>query len=205
MSEHDVLERESLLDQARMGDVAAFGCLLEHYRPYLSLLARLEVGRRLQGKADAADVVQDTFLEAARQFARFRGSGEPELAAWLRRILAGCLATLVRRYFGTQARDVRLERALVDGLDQSSQAIDRALLSRGSSPSQQADRREQAVLLAHALERLPPEYCEVIVLRNLEGLTFPQIAVRMGRTPVAVERLWSRALPKLKQSLETVT
>ncbi len=175
----------------RTGDVAAFGSLLEHYRPYLSLLARLEVGRRLQGKADAADVVQDTFVEAARQFTRFRGSGEPELAAWLRRILAGCLAALVRRYYGTKARDVRLERALVDGLDQSSQAIDRALVSRGSSPSQQANRREQAVLLANALERLSPEYREVIVLRNLEGLTFPQIAVRMGRTSVAVERLWS--------------
>src|SRR5262249_10942278 len=146
---------------------------LEFYRPYLSLLARLEIGRRLQGKADIADVVQDTFFEAARQFAQFRGSSEPELTAWLRRILAGCLAMLARRYFGTQARDVRLEQALADGLDQSSRALDVGLIARDSSPSQRASRRERAVLLAAALERLPPDYREVIVLRSLEGLSFP--------------------------------
>jgi RNA polymerase sigma-70 factor (ECF subfamily) len=204
MKPEPVAERELLLDRARCGDTDALGGLLELYRPYLSLLARLEVGRRLQGKADVADVVQDAFLEAARQFDRFRGSGEPELTGWLRRILAGSLAALVRRYYGTQARDIRLERALADWLDQSSQALDRGLIARGSSPSQQADRREQAVLLANALETLQADYREVIVLRNLEGLSFPQIAARMGRSPVAVERLWSRALPRLKQALEAV-
>jgi RNA polymerase sigma-70 factor (ECF subfamily) len=193
---------EPLLDRARAGEAGALGMVLERYRPYLTLLARLEVGRRLQGKADEADLVQDTFLEAARQFDRFRGRGEPELTAWLRRILAGCLATLVRRYYGTQARDVRLERALADDLDRSSRALDGGLIAPDSSPSQGASRREQAVLLADALQRLPADYREVIVLRSLEGLTFPEVAVRMGRTPVSVERLWSRALPRLKQALE---
>jgi len=197
-----VPDREDLLTRARAGDAGALGALLELYRPYLTLLARLEVDRRLQGKADPADVVQDAFLDAARQFARFRGSGEPELTAWLRRILAGCLAMLARRYYGTRARDVRLERAIGDGLDHSSRVLDGGLLARGSSPSHRASRREQAVLLADALERLPADYREVIVLRGLEGLTFPEAADRMGRTPVSVERLWSRALPKLKQALE---
>jgi RNA polymerase sigma-70 factor, ECF subfamily len=195
-------DRESLLSRARSGDSVALGSLLELYRPYLTLLARLEVSRRLQGKADPPDVVQDVFLEAARQFDQFRGLSEPELTAWLRRILAGCLAMLVRRYFGTQARDVRLERALADALDQSSRALDRGLISRDSSPSQQASQREQGVLLANALELLPVDYRDVIVLRSLEGLTFPEVAARMGRTPVSVERLWSRALPRLKQALE---
>src|SRR5688572_20730855 len=117
MSPNEEPERESLLSRARTGDSAALGSLLEQYRPYLTLLARLEVSRRLQGKADPPDVVQDVFLDAARQFDQFRGSSEPELTAWLRRILAGCLAMLVRRYFGTHARDVRLERALADALD----------------------------------------------------------------------------------------
>jgi RNA polymerase sigma-70 factor (ECF subfamily) len=178
--------------------------LLELYRPYLGLLARLEIGRRLRGKADVADVVQDAFLEAARQFAKFRGSSEPELTAWLRRILAGCLATLARRYLGTQGRDVRLEQALADDLDGSCRTLDGALVARGSSPSHRASRREQAVLLADALERLPDDYREVIVLRGLEGLTFPEVAERMGRTAVSVERLWSRALPRLKHALEAV-
>src|SRR5262245_46647269 len=193
---------EPLLDRARAGEAGALGMVLERYRPYLTLLARLEVGRRLQGKADEADLVQDAFLEAARQFDRFRGRGEPELTAWLRRILAGCLAMLARRYYGTQARDVRLERALADDLDRSSRALDGGLIAPGSSPSQGASRREQAVLLADALQRLPADYREVIVLRSLEGLTFPEVAARMGRTPVSVERLWSRALPRLKQALE---
>ena len=118
------------------GDDEALGQLLERYRPYLSLLARLQIGRRLQGKADGADVVQETFLEAARQFSAFRGQTEPELASWLRQILAGCLSHLIRRYCGTQARDVRLERGLEYDIDQSSRALDRGLIAVQSTPSQ---------------------------------------------------------------------
>jgi RNA polymerase sigma-70 factor (ECF subfamily) len=164
---------EELIAQIRSGDDGALGRLFERYSAYLTLLARLQIGRRLQGKADPADMVQETFLEAARHFDRFRGNTEPELAAWLRQILAGCLAHLVRRYYGTQARDVRLERMLEDDLAQSSQAIHCGLVAPQSTPSQQASQREQAVLLANALDRLPPDYREVIILRHLEGLSFP--------------------------------
>jgi RNA polymerase sigma-70 factor (ECF subfamily) len=195
-------ECAALLGQARTGDDGALGRLLEGYRPYLTLLARLQIGRLLQGKADCADMVQETFLEAARHFGQFRGETEPELAAWLRQILAGCLAHLVRRYYGTQARDVRLERTLEDELAQSSRAIDRGLIAEQSTPSQAASRREQAVLLANALDRLPPDYREVIILRHLEGLTFPEVATRMGRSLDSVEKLWVRALPRLRRALE---
>lgn len=199
--EHD---RELLLNQARAGNLGVLGTLLELYRPYLTLLARLEIGRRLRGKTDETDVVQSVFVEAVRQFGRFRGTGEPELTAWLRRILAGCLNTLVRQYYGTQARDLRLEQTFEDNLDRSSFVLDPGLIDRGSSPSHRASRREQAVLLADALEELPVHYREVIVLHSLEGLTFREVGVRMQKTPVAVERLWSRALPLLRQALETV-
>jgi RNA polymerase sigma-70 factor (ECF subfamily) len=194
-------EVEFLLATARTGDEDALGRLLEEYRAYLTLLARLQIGRRLQGKADPADMVQETFLEAARHFGQFRGLTEPELAAWLRQILAACLAHLVRRYYGTQARDVRLERMLEDELQQSSLAIDRGLVADQSSPSQSASRREQTVLLANALDRLPPDYREVIILRHLEGLTFPEVANRMQRTLDSVEKLWVRALPRLRRVL----
>lgn len=202
MSVSQESDGEVLLGRARGGDPAALGVLLERYRPYLTLLARLEVGRQFRGKADEADVVQDAFAEAARQFGRFRGAGEPELTAWLRRILAGCLAGLARRYRGARARDVRLERDLADHLDRSSLLLDRGLVDRGSSPSHRASRREQAVLLADALDRLPAHYREVIILHSLEGLTFPEVGARMGRTPIAVERLWSRALPLLRRAME---
>src|SRR5438270_9015702 len=99
----------ALLSKARAGDGAALGGLLERYRDYLTLLARVQIGRRLQGKADAADLVQETFLHAHRAFPRFQGHSEGEFVRWLRQILATSLAHLVRRYCGTQARDVRLE------------------------------------------------------------------------------------------------
>lgn len=192
---------EALLAGARAGDEGALGRLLERYRPYLTLLARLQIGRGLQGKADPADMVQETFLEAARHFAVFRGESEPELTAWLRQILAACLAQLARRYYGTRARDVRLERVLEDELDQSSRALDGALLAEQSTPSQRASRREQAVLLADALDSLPEDYREVIILRHLEGLTFPEVAARLGRSLDSVEKLWVRALPRLRRAL----
>src|SRR5437868_15120216 len=103
---------EELLDRARAGGGLALGQLLELYRGYLSLLARLQIGRRLQGKVDAADLVQDTFLEAHRNWKRFRGTTEAELLSWLRRILAARIVDVLRRYLGSQRRDVRLEREL---------------------------------------------------------------------------------------------
>src|SRR5262245_15202256 len=123
MDAADRLDTEQLLALARAGDADALGRALEHFRGYLTVLARLQIGRRLQGKADAADLVQETFLDAARNFDGFRGATEAELAGWLRQILAGQFAHLVRRYFGTQRRDVRLERELAADLDQSSRAL----------------------------------------------------------------------------------
>src|SRR5438445_1022800 len=158
--ETDASSPEQLLVSARTGESPALGKLLELYRGYLSLLARVQIGRRLQGKVDAADLVQDTFLEAHRHFAEFRGVTEAELVCWLRQILAGLLGNLVRRYLGTQRRDVRLERELGDELDRSSRALDQNLAARQSTPSQRAARREQAVLLADALGRLPDDYRE---------------------------------------------
>src|SRR5438270_9829890 len=144
-----------MIAEAKDGGDDVLGSLLEMYRNYLRLLARIEIGQRLQGKADASDLVQETFLEAHRNFARFRGTSEAELTRWLRQILAAKLADLFRRYLGTQGRDVRLERAIEDAFDRSSVLLDRGLVAVQSSPSQQAARREQAVLLADALGQLP--------------------------------------------------
>ena len=190
-----------LLLAARAGDGPALGQLLEGYRSYLTLLVRVQIGRGLQSKVDAADLVQDTFLEAYHTFARFRGSSEGEWVSWLRQLLASHLAMAVRHYYGTKRRDLRLERRLAVELDQSSRVLDRSLASAQSSPSQQAARREQAVLLAEALDRLPADYREVLILRHLEGLSFPEVAQRMDRTRDSVEKLWARALPRLRRLL----
>jgi RNA polymerase sigma-70 factor (ECF subfamily) len=205
MSETADSPPELLLDQARAGDRPALGRLLESYRAYLSVLARVQIGRRLQGKADASDVVQEAFLGAARDFGQFRGTSEGEFRAWLRQILASLLANLVRHYQGTQRRDIRLERQLAVELDQSSVALDRGLVASQSSPSQQAARREQAVVLADALARLPPEWRDLLILRHLEGLTFPEVAQRLGRTVDSVKKQWPRALAGLRRLLEGLT
>src|SRR5262245_40989200 len=84
----DCPDPEQLIDLARAGDGAALGRLLELYRGFLTLLARVQIGRRLKSKVDAADLVQETFLEAHRHFGRFRGTTEGELTGWLRQILA---------------------------------------------------------------------------------------------------------------------
>ena len=127
---------------------------------------------------------------------------EAQFLAWLRQILVGILANQVRRYFGTKRRDVRLERELQDGLDRSSVFLGSNLIAPQSSPSAQASRREQAVLLADAMEELPEDYREVIILRQLEELSFPQVALRMGRTEDSVKNLWARALVRLRRLLE---
>jgi RNA polymerase sigma-70 factor (ECF subfamily) len=194
----DPLDPVPLLEAAQGGDSAALGRLLELYRNYLLLLGRFQIGRRLQGKVEPADLVQETFLEAHRHFARFRGRTEAEFVSWLRQILAGTCANLVRHYLGTRRRDVRLERDLAAELDQSSRLLDGALVAPGSTPSQRAARREQAVLLADALERLPADCREVIVLRHLEGLPFAEVARRMGRTVDVAKKLWPRALARLR-------
>jgi RNA polymerase sigma-70 factor (ECF subfamily) len=190
---------EQMIQEARTSADAALGPLLDLYRNYLRLLARVEIGRRLQGKVDASDLVQETFLEAHRHFARFQGTSEPQLVSWLRQILAAKVANLLRHYLGTQGRDVRLERELADGLDNSSRMLGAELMASLSSPSQQAVRREQSVLLANALGRLPEDYREVIVLRHLEGLRFPEIARRLGRSVDSVQKLWLRGLARLRQ------
>jgi RNA polymerase sigma-70 factor (ECF subfamily) len=191
---------EELIREARTGD-EAFGRLLARYANYLTILARVEIGRRLQGKLDPADLVQDVFLEAHRHFPTFRGTTEPEFAAWLREILAAVLANTLRRYFGTQARDPRLEQELRLGVDQSSCMLAGQLASPGTSPSEAASRREQAVIFADAIGRLPDDYREVIVLRHLEALAFAEVANRMGRSVDSVEKLWLRALARLRTEL----
>ena len=198
---HADADPERLIRLAQEGDMQALGQLFELYRNYLLLLARMQIGRRLQGKVDAADLVQETLLAAHRGLAQFRGATEAELVGWLRRILAANLVDLVRRYCGAQRRDVRLERQLADEVDQSSRDIALVLMTKDSSPSQRAVRCEQAVLLADAIKSLPEDYGEVIVLHHLQGLNFPEVARRMERSVDSVKKLWIRALARLRDAL----
>lgn len=192
---------QPLLDAALRGDVVAWGELLEHYRPYLLLLARVQLGRRLQTKVDPQDLVQETYLHAHRDRERFRGSTEAELVAWLRSILAARLAKLLRHYYGTQSRDVTLERELEAALDDSSQMLGQGLADSGSTPSGTVMRHENALRIAQALTKLSPEHREVLILRHLEGLSWAATGLRMNRSDDAAQKLWARAILRLQQAL----
>jgi RNA polymerase sigma-70 factor (ECF subfamily) len=171
------------------------------YRNYLELLARVQIGRHLRAKIEPADLVQETFLAAHRDFESFRGHTEPELTAWLRKILAARLGHLLRSFFRSGRRNLRLEQQLGEALDQSSQDLGSALAGPGSTPSHQAMRQERAVILANALKALSVEQAEVLTLHHLEGLTFNEVAQRMGRSLGSVKQLWMRALGHLRRKL----
>ncbi len=191
-----------LLEALRAGDVATAAEHLGRYRDWLRLLARGPLERRLRAKFDASDVVQQALLDACRALPQFRGSTEAELLAWLREVLAHALAHEVRRYRGTRARDAGREVSLEQELAESSQRLDSLLAASGPSPSQLAAQREQGLVLADVLARLPEDYRDVIVLRNLEGLSHEEVARRMGRGVGAVRMLWVRALARLRRELE---
>ncbi len=192
---------ELLLTQARAGDTQALGRLLELYRNYLRLVARAMIGQALRVRLDASDLVQETFLKAHREFRQFLGTSEPELTAWLRQILVHTLANQARHH-RRRGRDYHRDEPLEVLLERSSSGVQRALAAPLSSPSSIVSRREQAVLLADALEKLPADYREVFLMRNLEHVPFEEIAVRMGRTAGATRMLWTRTIKKLSQVLE---
>lgn len=193
---------DRLIHRARLAEPGALDCLLEAYRNFLRLLARTGIDHSLRGKADPSDLVQDALLKAHQHFGQFQGSSEAELAAWLRQILARCLADLVRKYRMAEARQVGRERSLNDMLGGAAHALQGLLSPNGHSPSQSAQRRELTVVLANALAELSPDYREVVVLRTLEEKDWDEVAALMGRTVGSVRLLWARALKKLKPLIE---
>jgi RNA polymerase sigma-70 factor, ECF subfamily len=176
--------------------------VLERYRGWLAVLARMQVEGRFQSKFDPSDVVQQTMLEAVRAWPDFRGSTEAERAAWLRQILARVLLHEIRRYTGTQGRDLGREVSLEQALEESSRSLGKMLAASDTSPSARFDRQERELQLAEALADLPEDYQRVILLRNIEGLPHEEVARRMDRGVGAVRMLWVRALARLQDRME---
>jgi RNA polymerase sigma-70 factor (ECF subfamily) len=190
-----------LIERAQHEEPGALDRLLDSYRNYLRLLARTGLDASLRGKADPSDLVQDALLKASLRFGQFRGSTDAELAGWLRRILARCLADFIRRYRTGGCRAAR-EQSLDQLLERSSQAMERVLARDGASPSASAERRDLGVVLSDALAELSEDHREVIVLHHLEGLGWDEVARRLGRTAGAVRMLWTRALKQLRPLID---
>jgi RNA polymerase sigma-70 factor, ECF subfamily len=187
------------LAAARAGSHEALGEALEACRRYLLLVAQSELAPELQAKGGASDLVQQTFLEAQRDFARFAGTTEAELLAWLRCILLHTLGKFGRQYRGTQKRG--LDREVTLDADGPAGVPQEHLAADSLSPSGHAIAREQNDALERAVERLPEDYRLVLQLRYREDLPFEEVAARMGRSVGAVRKLWARAVERLKEDL----
>lgn len=184
------------------GSLSAADDLVRHFEPWLQLIARAQVESHFAAKFDPSDVVQQTLLQAVRDLPQFRGSTGGEFMAWLRQILAHCLAHEIRRYAGTQKRDLHREVSLDQDLTAVSHRLGDLLPASGPSPCDDAVAVDRQIQLARVLERLPPDYRDVLVLRHLEGLSHDDIATRWKRKPGAVRMLWVRALARLRQEIE---
>jgi RNA polymerase sigma-70 factor (ECF subfamily) len=145
-------------------------------------------------------VVQETCLEAVRDFHQFRGRTEAELMAWLREILHHNLLGFRQKYLGTHKRDVRVEIPLTDP-NAPGAAVRFDLPGREPSPSNDLRRQEAMQDLERALGRLPEDYRRVIVAHQREGRTFEEIGKEIGRTAEAVRKLWARGIEELTQLL----
>jgi RNA polymerase sigma-70 factor (ECF subfamily) len=139
---------------------------LEPFRKYLMVLAELHLGRRLRGKLDPSDVVQQTMLRAYSALGEMRDARPEVLVAWLRRILARTLADAVKHY-ERDKRDIALERSLEAGLDRSASGFAAWLAADQTSPSGRAERNEELLRLVEALAELPELMREVVVLKSL--------------------------------------
>ncbi len=169
----------------------------ERYREYLALIARLQLGARLQGKIDLSGVVQQTLLEAHRAQKAARSPEAAFTAAWLRRLLANNLRDEIRKATA-QARDVKRERSLEAQLEASSSRLQAWLAAEQSSPSQHAMREQSLLALAGALARLPEDQRQAIEMHHLKGHTLAEVARILKRSKGAVAALLYRGLKQLR-------
>src|SRR5262249_51276031 len=150
-----------------------------------------ELDPALRPKGGASDAVQQTFLDAQRDFGRFAGCSEEELRAWLRHLLRNNLATFARDYRQTGKRRIDRERALDAGGSSGTPAG--RVPADPTPPSGPARAGERAEAVRRAVDRLPEDYRRVITLRFQDTLSFEEIAAVMGRSPNAARKLWARA------------
>lgn len=178
---------------------------LDRYRSLLQVQARqVQLDPRLRRRFDASDMVQEALLKAHENLAGFRGQTEAELLKWLYEILANTLVDEVRKAHA-QKRDVALEQSLHGAVAQSSACLEAYVADRQATPHAQAVRQERLVQIARALEQLPDDQRDVVLLRDLQGHSVAEIAQRLDRTEKSVAGLLLRGRARLRQLLPEPT
>jgi RNA polymerase sigma-70 factor, ECF subfamily len=167
--------------------------LLAACRGYLLQVATRRLNPVLRAKANPSDLVQDTLLEAYRDFAQFRGRCEAEWLAWLRQLLVHNIANFERRFLATAMRRTQLEISLGE------RNVSDVVVAQDPSPSSTLVAKEQKHAVERQLEQLPEDYRLVLVWHHKDELPFDEIGRRLCRSPDAARRLWSRAIDRLQQ------
>src|SRR5262249_50280392 len=186
-----------LLEQARLGSKEAKDEIFRNYMPRMLAVARRKIEEKLQSKIGGSDLVQETFLAAAQDFASFAGQTDEELQDWLWGIMQNKWKEYRRRY-RRAGRDVGREVPLTAG-----DAVGRTeqLSADQWTPEEIASEEERRLAVECALERLPAGYASVLRLHLWQGLSFPEIGEIFGCTEEAARSEYRRALERLYEDL----
>lgn len=204
MSLLDYSEVDMLLSAARGGDESSLSKLFAVFQNYIRLLAAAQLHARLRVRASESDIAQDTFLNAHRGFSEFRGTTGGEFVVWLRAILTRRVQYLVQQHVDAQVRDVRREVSLETvgkWVDQSSMRLETVVVSNDPSPATALQNHERSIRVANAMADLSEDHRQVLILRSIEGLAFPDVGSRMNRSHGAVRMLWLRGIQELRDRL----
>jgi RNA polymerase sigma-70 factor (ECF subfamily) len=194
---------EAMLARAAAGDGAAWGALVTAHQERLLRMVAFRMDPRLQGRVDAADVVQDAFVEASRGREAYFGAPVMSLFLWLRGVVSNKLLEVHRYHLGTHRRDAKLDRPLEGpgSSDDTSAALWAHLTASGTRPSVAAVRGEVNERLAEALDTMDPTDREVLAMRHFEQLTNAEAAQVLGIQERAAAKRYLRALERLKKIL----
>jgi len=195
-------DTDQLLDRAGQGDDQARQQLLARHRRQLQRMVAARLDRRLAARVDPSDVVQEALADAARKLDGYLRERPLPFYPWLRRLAWERLVKLHRRHLRSHRRSIDREEAGVLDLPEGS-AVELAnrLIDIRSGPGERLLREELRGRVRTALDRLPANDREVLVLRYLEQLRHDDIAAILGITVGAVKVRHVRALERLRDLL----
>ena len=199
-----MLDDERLIDRAGEGDQAALAELFGRYRKRLRQMVRLRLDRRLQGRVDASDVLQEAYLDVAQQLPHYLVKRDMPFFLWLRLVAGQRLMRIHREHLGAAMRDAGREVSLYKGAlpQASSVSLAAQLLGHYTPASEAFSRAEVQIQIQAALNGMDPIDREIIALRHFEELTNAEVAEVLGLEISTASKRYIRALKRLQAVLE---